>query len=675
MNRKIDEEFNKEDMLKINYTFEVNVNVANETLEGKIYKITDEYRKLDKRGKTLINDIIRYCDENNKFPNEKDMTNKKGYISRTQYYKYFNINNFSEVYKYIIPIDLGNKGGGKTRLVEVEKIKPTTAICIKCGKEKPFTQEYFRAGKNNKYGLKYECHECMSQESVRKFYENKGIYYVNIEDISIEDWYEYYLSSEDQRYMPKHCYNKDNLIAILKYVIQKKENLNSKSDILEKFNTSIINKYKLSSIVNKLGGKLNSLNLTFPEFGLNIENKPIRKYFDNSISENIIQRWIDESNYTVLDMLTQSSKKILSNEMKSMLGNMKKNYADVLIEYFNKKDILHPLYNRVIEKYDFLCLQDGYWNDKENRILRIRKYCESDCEINIINVIEDTDKLKLWIFNNFKSENISKIIGSYGKYGSLYDILIEAYPQILENKILFDWEWHQFNKNDKETLIRELKEFILYRMNGVIKNIYEDVPKYINLSNIENIFSKLNKQIDKKRFSSYYEWCCLAFPEYKDKWTKQDFGHIISYDGIEFDSYQEKDIYELIKNEEVLKYIKPTGKHKKGKYTFDLGDDYEYERFCPDFVIEEINLKGNKRKLQKPIIVEFYGMYVENHNHKIYQNYYKKTLVKDEFYKNNKDIYYIGIFPDDIKNNYEGLKQKLEAFFMFNFNIDIKKVA
>jgi hypothetical protein len=98
------EKYDKNEMIKSRYTFKVNENEIERTLEGNIYKVTNEYYKLDERGKTLINEIIKYCETEKKFPNERDLSKKRGYISRTQFYKYFGENSFESVYKYILPV-------------------------------------------------------------------------------------------------------------------------------------------------------------------------------------------------------------------------------------------------------------------------------------------------------------------------------------------------------------------------------------------------------------------------------------------------------------------------------------------------------------------------------------------------------------------------------------------
>lgn len=416
-----------------------------------------------------------------------------------------------------------------------------------------------------------------------------------------------------------------------------------------------------------------------------IKSKKNKSFVDKYTKENmlkIIDNVLKYYNNDILKILKgefnskrkEQEFKTFRNMITARFHRINKDMNDMFVWYCKEKNIIHPLCNRKINRYDFKTQPPRYWTKEENRINRIKYYCEEECKENILNVVNDTEQLKIWIYKYFKKENVCNMIPDYQKYAkSLYGLLIETYPSIEKNHILFNWEWHQWNKYDKELLIKMLRDLVFYRMNEIILNPIEDIPKYLNMSCIDNFYPKFNKQIDKKIYKSYYEWAIEAFPEYADKWTKKDFGKIVAFDNEEFDSYQEKDVYEFIKKQDIFKYIKNIGKqHFKGKYNFKLDETYEYQRFCPDFVIEHIYLNNKKILLNKPVVLEFYGMYEENNKNHIFQNYVKKTKVKEQFYKSREDIYYISIFPSDIRNNYEELTKKLTLFFISNLNIDIK---
>ena len=148
----------------------------------------------------------------------------------------------------------------------------------------------------------------------------------------------------------------------------------------------------------------------------------------------------------------------------------------------------------------------------------------------------------------------------------------------------------------------------------------------------------------------------------------------IDEEGNIFNSLEERRVYDFIKNQMRLNYILCLGHNhnKSGKYVFNLNEDYEYERFHPDYVIEHIDHEGVKKKLYKPIIIEYFGLYKEIKTSDVIEKYVKKTKVKIEYYNSRDDIQFIALFPEDIKNNFKGLVEKLSSFFMSNFNIDVK---
>jgi hypothetical protein len=142
-------------------------------------------------------------------------------------------------------------------------------------------------------------------------------------------------------------------------------------------------------------------------------------------------------------------------------------------------------------------------------------------------------------------------------------------------------------------------------------------------------------------------------------------GRCYSKDGNIFTSKEERDVYEYIQSNKVFKDVIAVGIKTKNnsKYKFKSKN----KKMFPDFVIEEVYIKDSLITLSKPIILEYYGLYKLNAKNKRNSDYVEKTKFKEEFYKNNKDIYYIGIFPDDIKNNFKGLAEKLSLFCMENF--------
>ena len=143
--------------------------------------------------------------------------------------------------------------------------------------------------------------------------------------------------------------------------------------------------------------------------------------------------------------------------------------------------------------------------------------------------------------------------------------------------------------------------------------------------------------------------------------------HIGCDNKTKLDSYQEKILFDYIYTNFKKINIKAIGLNRNNKF---YNEKYN-ENYIPDFLIS----KYNKNKLIKPIIIEYYGMYSENPSNQLFKDYKEKTQRKNEYYKSNPDIYFIDLYPTDIKNNFEGVREKLISFFMSNFNINLKEAS
>ena len=399
-----DEKYDREEMLKSYYTFDINNEETEMFLKDKIYKLTDSYYELDDRGKTLINAIIRFCEKENRFPEEKELVNKNGYISRVQFYRYFNSYNFKPIYDYIIPIyDLSkevvvdnfkNIIDGQT--YNAIFIKPEKIKCIKCGEEKNFNNDNFLKGDLNRFGLQYECKECHADEALKKRYNLIGIFFNNIEDISPEQWWEYY-QNNIITVMPKHCFSKENVSKIIKYLLVNKLGFNTKEKICSNFSYPLLKKYKLENTYFIIGSLFETLQICFPEYNITEKDfKTLPIAFDgvkcNSMEELMVYEFLK------LEMGLEHLKAIglkKSGEHSFKYKN-KKIYPDFVLD-----KILYENYNINMDKYLYI-EYFGFINISSN-------YLSSQ--------YRDKMKLKIEFFNN---------------NNNLY--FIDLYPDDLKNK-------------------------------------------------------------------------------------------------------------------------------------------------------------------------------------------------------------------------------------------------
>lgn len=125
------------------------------------------------------------------------------------------------------------------------------------------------------------------------------------------------------------------------------------------------------------------------------------------------------------------------------------------------------------------------------------------------------------------------------------------------------------------------------------------------------------------------------------------------YKNMKFDSNQELDVFKYIESNFTNEIIK----NSKTFYNDNFNEGYR-----PDFIINHEN---------KPIIIEYFGMYktyMENH---IFKSYTEKAHRKIEYFNSLNDVYFIPLFPEDLKNNFEGVRTKLTSFLMSK-NITLK---
>lgn len=605
--------------------------------EMKIYKLKDEYCNLNETKKKLIDEVIRFCKEQNKFPSEHDMRNKKGYISSSTYKNEFG--KFTNIYDYIERVD---------------KEKPEFYTCHRCGIEKEFNEINFGKAKMGEFGFNKICKCCKAEYGHRRTM-NKIASMCSNNEINIIEIYENFIENKSKA-MPTNMYTDKNVITIIKYVFYEKLKITNKLELMNNYNLSVLKQHRLLTMVYRFGDLNKSIGCIFTEYEFTPDDFIL---YDDITVNNIIKEYIEENNLTVQDLLEGKFNYKTSKKVSALLARIKKTINNTLIWYCERNNILHPVLNCEINNMHFSRKSTNYWNE-ETTIENVKYYCETLCEQSIIECFNDTNLLRKWIEKYFTTPILSKHCNKYHKYfDNIYGLLVAVYPHIKENKILFEWEWTQCNIVERDFLIVALRNFVLYRINNHVKNIKNDLPIYLHRTIIKEIEPKLHKHIDRKRFSSYFEWACLAFPEYQDYWKLEDFEKCVAFDGARCDSKQELMIYEYIKKNDVFSNLKYMGNKHSGNHIFKAEFNGNPTKFCPDFIVEELNIRGKVFKLTKPIIIEHFGMYEETHINEIYINYRHKTKAKIEHYSKLEDYSFIYFIAKDIKNDFEGVKIKL----------------
>lgn len=118
------------------------------------------------------------------------------------------------------------------------------------------------------------------------------------------------------------------------------------------------------------------------------------------------------------------------------------------------------------------------------------------------------------------------------------------------------------------------------------------------------------------------------------------------YCGMLFDSNQEL---------EVFKFIKERINPNITKNSISFKNEEVGESYVPDFILDYSG---------KSVIIEYYGMYIENVFHKRFEKYIEKADRKNKYYSNMEDYIFIALYPKDLKNDFKGVSEKLAPFVM-----------
>jgi len=341
----------------------------------------------------------------------------------------------------------------------------------------------------------------------------------------------------------------------------------------------------------------------------------------------------------------------------------------ILNMYKRKYNIILDI-NKMFDSYSLIQwyrwkLLDTTPNGKHIKIIPIEINTLENIKIICKYVIEDilqlktrTQKLQLTQSTMIKYK--ISYTKSFGIYSNPYNLLTLVFPELniqpWEMPSTPDAFWLSY-----DNFLLSVKFYVYDILNEDMRN---NIEAYFSSKCIIELFPKLFLQ--KFRYHKEKTWKEILndIGIYYD--TNKNLKS--TYDGEILKSMEEVKIYNFIHKKLNINTLKVI----KGKYIFKCNNGID-KRYIPDFYITEIN----DIKLNKPCIIEYYGLFINDYRtvktltDEILNNYKDKTNRKNDFYKNNPDIYFIDLYPQDLKNNFEGVRQKITSFFMSNFNIDI----
>jgi len=254
--------------------------------------------------------------------------------------------------------------------------------------------------------------------------------------------------------------------------------------------------------------------------------------------------------------------------------------------------------------------------------------------INYINkhniIIEDVYTYKYDIL--LKDANLRGFMRRYGNnlLGYVMELYDNKYPAYKFNIPGGDKYW-----GIKENRVRALKYFIEEDMKIPI----EKVPLYITLTALRNKGTSTMYNVCKKYYDSLFEWVDEAYPS---RFDPKDFD--IHYVRNDFDSIEEAEVHDILKSKFKNKVIyNPNNTERTIKIDGKV----------PDWLLFTNN---------KCYIVEYFGLDMErntSHNSRI-EDYKERTENKIEKYDKLDGYGKVYIFPDDLKDGFKGLMDKLD---------------
>lgn len=247
---------------------------------------------------------------------------------------------------------------------------------------------------------------------------------------------------------------------------------------------------------------------------------------------------------------------------------------------------------------------------------------------------------KEYFINNFigKLLNDAKIKSAVKKkFHSYYDFIVYCYP----NLELKQWE---MKKLDVKTNFWDNKYNRFWCIREGLNNLIND-HKIDELSESLELDNEVLYEYMSSTLLYYYTKNCIR--EYLD-FIKYGYNKSNIYNGIRFDSSQEKQVYKFI-YDNITNNIQKC--FKKDGFLF-INEEYN-ERYIPDFYIKNSD---------NIILIEYFGMYKIKDNNPRFKEYRERTERKINYYNSLNNIIFISLFPNDLQLSFEGVKNKLTPF-------------
>lgn len=492
--------------------------------------------------------------------------------------------------------------------------------CSKCGEIKElnaenFTKSGFRYGKQN---YKHACRECSRSD----YHSNKELISEKIYNLKEAiEVYEEKLKSGD--ILPYNFYNRlEDERGFVDYIFKIKTNAHEGKFRI--FNNNFIREYKLNGLIVKYRTIYGIINHFYPDYiqPWELVSSP-QGYWNDIENSKRALLWFVEKLFE--DKIIQSIEDLPSIctydlAVKYNLGGLVANKFNHSI--FQAIDFIYPNKFKVFE----FNLPPKYYKSKENRLNITRAFIGQLLEDKVIDNLEEIPyKINIYTFEKYNLRSFLQHVYQ----GVSFKALNELFPN----------KWKVWEFRSCPSGFWNSAENIYDCTDWLVAKLFED--KLINsINELPSVFSY--KLFEVYCLASLYSKRKIAYEYLAEKYKElsiEDFNLRIANDGTKCLSKQEVILHNLfLENSINAKYCTK----KTLFYNDEIG-----ERYSPDWIIND------------NIIVEYYGLYVDHyHNSSLLRDYRLKTERKNKFYKNLKDFKFIDIYPYDLLNGYEGLKNK-----------------
>ena len=371
------------------------------------------------------------------------------------------------------------------------------------------------------------------------------------------------------------------------------------------------------------------------------ENKDLKLIY-NKYNENTYKTYRDHNvlgiyNHWIANTNTKTMPKVINNESDKLV---------IIKECYNKgmfsgyPDMTSSVIHKVCK----------FRVDGSGFIQRINKELFGVVMRHGKEYIDNIDDAKL-VFNNYIDKHNIIISNIYKfKYDQLLmDANLSGFLRRYNNNLLGyimelynnKYPAYKFNINGgikywgiKENRVRALRFLIEEDM----KIELEKVPLYITLTVLRDKGTATMYGVCKKYYSNLFEWVNEVYP---DRFNQMDFD--IHYVRNNFDSIEEAEVHDILKREFKSVIYNPSNTDRTIKIDGKV----------PDWFIFTNN---------KCYIVEYFGLFINRDTDNSRTNDYKERMDNKIEKYNMLDGYgKLYLFPDDLKDNFKGLMEKLKS--------------